>query len=159
VETEFAKSVIGYSTVFVESSTVNVQGGKVNYSLFPVWVLNTKYQNENYMFLMNGQSGLLVGRLPIDKGKAWKYRLIFMSVIGMALTFLSSSFDPTHIAIAWLIALLIGSAIVNSWKKGMNTVALKTQAAAYIVPGSFKFRTVKERFLYCKTTMTKRSSK
>ena len=86
VESEFAKSVIGYTTVSVESSTVNVQGGKVSYSLFPVWVLNTNYQKENYMFLMNGESGRLVGKLPADPGKSWMYRLLFMGIFGVIFT-------------------------------------------------------------------------
>jgi len=83
---QFAKSVQGYSTVVAERSTVNVENGKVSYSLLPVWVLNTKYQKENYQFIMNAQSGLIVGKLPIDKGKAMKYRLLFMAGIGVALT-------------------------------------------------------------------------
>ena len=86
IESEFARTVTGYSSVKVESSNVNVEGGQVNYALFPVWVLNTKYKKENYMFLMNGQSGLLVGKLPIDSGKVWKYQLMVSGIVGMALT-------------------------------------------------------------------------
>jgi len=86
VETEFAKSVSGYSSVKIESSAVDVKGGKISYSLFPVWILNTKYKKENYLFLMNGESGRLVGRLPVDAGKCWKYRLIFTGAIGAVLT-------------------------------------------------------------------------
>ena len=86
MENEFAKSVTGYSSVRVESSAVNVEGGKVDYALFPVWVLNTRYKKENYLFLMNGQTGLLAGRLPIDKGKALKYQLIITGAIGTVFT-------------------------------------------------------------------------
>ena len=86
VETEFRKSVTGYQTVIKESSTVNVKDGKVNYSLFPVWILNTKYKKENYMFLMNGQTGLFIGRLPVDKGKFFKYLALFTGIIGGSLT-------------------------------------------------------------------------
>ncbi|MCL2806481.1 MAG: hypothetical protein FWD26_11145 [Treponema sp.] len=86
VENEFRKSVTGYSSVSVESSTVNVKDGKVTYSLFPVWILNTKYKKENYQFMMNGQSGRLVGRLPVDNGKAWKYTILYSGIIGAVLT-------------------------------------------------------------------------
>jgi len=86
IENEFARSVIGYSSVRVESSKVDVQGGKVNYAMFPVWVLNTKYKKENYQFLMNGQTGLLAGRLPVDTKKAWKYRFLISGIIGGILT-------------------------------------------------------------------------
>jgi len=86
METEFAKSVTGYSSVKTESSTVSVENGKVSYSLFPVWVLNTKYNKENYLFLMNGQTGRLVGKLPADPGKSWKYRLLLTGIIGVVFT-------------------------------------------------------------------------
>jgi hypothetical protein len=86
VETEFAKSVTGYSSVTTESSNVNVEGSNVSYSLFPVWILNTKYLKENYVFMMNAESGRLVGRLPSDPAKAWKYRLMITGIIGLACT-------------------------------------------------------------------------
>jgi DNA-directed RNA polymerase subunit RPC12/RpoP len=86
IENEFRKSVKGYNSVRVESSQVGIEGGKVNYALFPVWVLNTKYKNENFQFLMNGQTGLLAGRLPVDNGKVWKYHFMFTGIIGAALT-------------------------------------------------------------------------
>ena len=86
IETEFARSVTGYTAVIVESSLVNVESGKVNYALMPVWILNTKYNNQNFQFIMNGQTGLIVGKLPVDRGKAWKYRLLFTFGIGLALS-------------------------------------------------------------------------
>jgi predicted RNA-binding Zn-ribbon protein involved in translation (DUF1610 family) len=88
VESEFAKSVTGYTSVVRESSNVNVEGGNVSYSLFPVWILNTKYRKENYVFMMNAESGRLVGKLPSDPAKVWKYRLLFTGIIGLACTLL-----------------------------------------------------------------------
>ena len=82
LESQFRKTVQGYVTVFKERATVNVEKGKVSYSLFPVWVVNSKYKNENYQFMMNGQTGLLVGKLPIDSGKVMKYRLLYLFGFG-----------------------------------------------------------------------------
>ena len=46
--------------------------------MLPVWMLTTKYKDENYTFAMNGQTGKLVGRLPTDKGKAYFFlRFLF----------------------------------------------------------------------------------
>lgn len=86
LEREFAGSVMGYASVTPESSALSVESGKVSYALFPVWILNTKYQKENYLFLMNGQSGRLIGRLPADPGKSWKYRLMFTGIFGAVFT-------------------------------------------------------------------------
>jgi len=86
VEMEFAKSVTGYITKTVERSFVDVGSGKVSYALMPVWILNTKYKNQNFQFIMNGQTGRIVGKLPVDRGKAWKYRFLFTFGIGIFLT-------------------------------------------------------------------------
>jgi predicted RNA-binding Zn-ribbon protein involved in translation (DUF1610 family) len=86
VETQFAKSVKGYTAVIKERSSVNVEDGKVSYALLPVWVLNTKYHKVNYQFMMNGQSGRLVGKLPIDKGKFAAFMLLFTGGIGAVCT-------------------------------------------------------------------------
>ena len=86
VEIEFEKSVTGYSSVKVESSRIDVEDGKINYSLLPAWVLNTKYKKENFLFIMNGQSGRLVGKLPVDSAKFWKYLILLTAVPGAILT-------------------------------------------------------------------------
>ena len=41
--------------------------------MLPVWMLHTKWQGKDYLFAMNGQTGKLVGDLPVDKRKvaAW----------------------------------------------------------------------------------------
>jgi hypothetical protein len=35
---------------------------------------------------MNAESGRLAGKLPVDKGKAWKYRLLFTGIFGTVFT-------------------------------------------------------------------------
>jgi hypothetical protein len=42
-----------------------------------VWLLNTKWNGQYYTFAMNGQTGKLVGDLPLDKGayKRWLFGL------------------------------------------------------------------------------------
>jgi len=88
IESQFANSVKGYSSVNVENSVVNVDNVKSSYALFPVWIVNTKYQNQDYQFIMNGQSGKIVGRLPVDKGKERKYKTLFTAGISLVLTFI-----------------------------------------------------------------------
>ena len=70
-ESAFADTVHGYSSVIPESSSVHLSEGKSKYALYPVWLLNTTYQNEKYTFAMNGQTGKFVGNLPVDKKKYW----------------------------------------------------------------------------------------
>lgn len=40
------------------------------YALLPVWMLTTQWRGKTYTFAMNGQTGRMVGDLPISKGRA-----------------------------------------------------------------------------------------
>ena len=53
----------------------NGLAGRVQYALMPVWMLSTKWKDKNFLFAMNGQTGKLIGDLPIDKGKLTLYCL------------------------------------------------------------------------------------
>ena len=64
----FQKTVQGYVTVLPESTNVQLHNGKAHYALYPVWILNTTWKGTNYTFAMNGQTGKLVGDLPVDNG-------------------------------------------------------------------------------------------
>jgi hypothetical protein len=77
VEDMFKESVQGYDKVTAESSDLKIESGKASCALFPVWVLNTKYNGEDYLFMMNGQTGKLVGNLPVDGNKERAYKALF----------------------------------------------------------------------------------
>lgn len=69
----FAATVDGYATVTPESTSVRLSQGKAQYALYPVWLLNTSWNGEKYIFAMNGQTGKFVGNLPLDKKAYWKW--------------------------------------------------------------------------------------
>lgn len=64
-------TVIGYSSVDWEQGSVQLSDNVTRYALYPVWLLHTKYRGTDYLFAMNGQTGKLVGDLPVDWGKFW----------------------------------------------------------------------------------------
>ena len=72
-EDAFAATAQGYTSVISEYSGIRLQGGKVRYALYPVWLLNTNWNGNTYIFAMNGQTGKLVGDLPMDTAlyKKW----------------------------------------------------------------------------------------
>ncbi len=74
-EQAFASTVVGYTTVVPVSTNIGLQNGRARYALYPVWVLNTKWNDKNYTFAMNGQTGKLVGDLPMDMAAFWKWLL------------------------------------------------------------------------------------
>ena len=72
-EQAFASTVIGYTTVLPVSTNIRLNHGRARYALDPVWVLNTKWNDKNYTFAMNGQTGKIVGDLPMDLSLFFKW--------------------------------------------------------------------------------------
>ncbi|MBQ2697307.1 MAG: hypothetical protein IJF59_01425, partial [Clostridia bacterium] len=72
VESCLRDTVRGYDTVSVRQRHIRLHRGEVKYALLPVWLLTTKWNDQNYLFAMNGQTGKFVGNLPVDKGKKWR---------------------------------------------------------------------------------------
>ena len=85
-EDAFRKTVEGYDTVIAETTNVQLQNGQAKYALYPVWILNTTWNGQKYTFAMNGQTGKLVGDLPMDQGAYNKY-LWLTAAIGAAAVF------------------------------------------------------------------------
>lgn len=85
-----------YNTVTVKDSYIDLKNGNARYALLPVWLLNTTWNGNKYIFAMNGQTGKFVGNLPMDKKLYWKYWF---------LAFLCSV--PVGIIIAYIIRLFV----------------------------------------------------
>ena len=83
-EQAFRDTVRGYSTVTVENRSIRLKNGKAKYALYPVWLLNTTWRGEKYVFAMNGQTGKFVGNLPMDKGAWWRWFGIYTAIFGAA---------------------------------------------------------------------------
>ena len=85
-EEAFAETVKGYDSVNVENSSIQFRGGKAQYALYPVWLLNTTWNGNQYLFAMNGQTGRFVGDLPIDQSAATKW-LIGLTMLMSAVSY------------------------------------------------------------------------
>lgn len=70
VETMAAR-VMGYDTCVPTRQDVQLHRGAVKYALLPVWMLNTRWKGQDFLFAMNGQTGRMVGNLPVSWGKFW----------------------------------------------------------------------------------------
>ena len=74
----------GYTTANPENSNIQLHSGKVKYALYPVWLLNTTWNGNKYVFAMNGQTGKFVGDLPLDKAAATKWTLGLTAALSVA---------------------------------------------------------------------------
>ncbi|MCR5125669.1 MAG: hypothetical protein K6B43_10835 [Treponema sp.] len=72
---ELQKSVKGYGSVTLKSKNISLKKGIVNYGLVPVYLLYTKWHEERYLFSVNGQTGKVVGKLPLSSKLATLYYL------------------------------------------------------------------------------------
>lgn len=68
-ESALRDTVLGYASCVTARKEVTVRTGDVKYALLPVWMLSTQWKGKNFLFAMNGQTGKLIGDLPVDKGK------------------------------------------------------------------------------------------
>lgn len=73
-ETVFTDSADDHFTSIKKlGSAINLKDPSVNYALLPVYLLNTTYKGKNYRFAVNGQTGKVVGELPISRAKKLLY--------------------------------------------------------------------------------------
>ena len=61
---------LSYDTHSVKNKQIHLKDNSAKYALMPVWMLSTRWKNKNYMFAMNGQTGSMIGDLPVSKGRA-----------------------------------------------------------------------------------------
>ena len=85
-EKAFASTTKGYTTLKREYSKIDLKKGDIKYALLPVWMLSTKWKDKNFLFAMNGQTGKLIGDLPVDRGKYWGWFFKIAAPIAAALT-------------------------------------------------------------------------
>lgn len=77
------ESCLGYSGVSLRKNSLKKEVLETDYVLLPVWMLNVKYGDKFWTFAMNGQTGKMVGNIPIHKGKA-----VLMWILVFTLTFI-----------------------------------------------------------------------
>lgn len=55
------------------NNQVTLDRTDTNYALLPVWVYHYKFKEEDYCFHINGQTGKIIGKVPVSQGKVWGY--------------------------------------------------------------------------------------
>lgn len=73
IESAVSSSLSGYATVTRTSEDIDTRNVKSHYVLLPVWLVVYDYNNFKHNFVMNGQTGKVVGKPPLSYGKiaAW----------------------------------------------------------------------------------------
>ncbi len=69
----FKRTIFGYSSVNLQHGNYSFDKADIKYALYPVWILNTTWKDQKFIFAMNGQTGKFVGNLPMDKAAFWRW--------------------------------------------------------------------------------------
>lgn len=153
---ELRATVTGYNSVNVTAHNEKVKNVSARYALMPVYILSTQWQNKNFLFALNGQTGKMTGNLPASKAKfsLWTAAiwLILFLLFG---NFLTGFDDTVSILEAVVFALIPALLIAFALYKQLKPVAVKTDAVGYVAKGAgLELRVRKDR--YVRTTETVR---
>ncbi len=69
LRTAAMKDAGSYATMHIRTENYGWRNEKTAYAMLPVWMMYTSYRGKDYLFGMNGQTGKIMGKLPIDPGK------------------------------------------------------------------------------------------
>ena len=148
-------SVKNYDSVNVRQQSEKIRPEKAEYGMLPVWLLSSNWQGKTYLFAMNGQSGKMIGDLPVSKPKLAAWVTGIFAVVFALLYFLILKQEGDSLlisgAIAFIVAAITG-AVMNS---SMKPVAKSHSAGAYVSDGgSLRLSRHDDRFV--RTTETRR---
>ena len=139
-----------YNTVTSKNDTFEKRSDTHKYALYPVWILNTIWNGNKYVFAMNGQTGKLVGDVPYSKGKFWGVLLGVLAAIWgilFAILAIKGNIAPKGIVGTGVIAIIIALIVAFSMKGKTKSVRKKTVAADYVKNGSFRITNQYDNFL------------
>ena len=141
-------TVKGYTSVNATAENINIHDGRVRYCMLPVWMLSTQWNGQVYSFAMNGQSGKVVGDLPIDQGKCTKVFLtsaLIVAAIALAILYFAMDGFGVGTIVGALVAGLIGGFVSLSSAKAAMVASEKGQADQFLDENSFALTRQEDR--------------
>ncbi len=166
VEQALRESIEGYDTVSCESCDVEKKWADPVYALMPVWMLGTTWEGQQFLFAMNGQTGRLVGDLPIDKKKR------ALIGLGVFAAFFAACFAAVNYGgflaenegfIQWgfiiLVPLLVMLLVCAVLTAQMRSAIEATEANRYLDNGSIEITHSHDSFDYTTTERIHHESK
>ncbi len=144
----------------VNQKNINIRKSNTShkYALYPVWILNTVWNGNKYVFAMNGQTGKLVGDVPCSNGKFFGVLFgVFAVLAGILMAivqFAGSGLTPQGAIGVSVVSLIIALIVAFVMKGKTQSVHKGTKAINFVVPGSFRVTNKYDNFLK-KTTEKK----
>ena len=148
----FETTTSSYEMPTVIHDGLKVQNASAAYVLFPVWLFNGEYGGKKYRYAVNGQTGKVVGELPISSSKsAAAFFIPFLICIMLAALFggmMMGGSDASFMAAFFGMGLgaIIGGINLSSKRSRMKVVNTANSATTY-VDGGLILRSSNDRYL------------
>lgn len=161
MEQALRDTVEGYDSVTTQSCDAAVAWQGAEYCLLPVWMLYTSWRGKGFLFAMNGQTGKLVGDLPVSAFKviAWFAGVfaVALAVVTAAIMGLDLLADDAELRIAaqYGIPVLVAGFVCLVFYSQMKTANEATQANAFMQSETFDLDGESDTFTYTSVTRVK----
>ena len=149
-------SVKNYNNVTVKSQSEEIHPEKAEYGMLPVWLLSTNFEDKNYLFAMNGQSGKMIGDLPVSKFKLAAWVIGVFAAVFAVMHFLILRQNGDSAIISAVVGLIVAATVGLMMNSSMKPVARSHSAGAYIASeGALKLRRNDDRYVRTSETRNK----
>lgn len=121
------RNTIKRDGIDVKQEYFRYEGEETKYSLLPVWLLVTKWNDKTYKFAMNGQTGKMTGDLPVSAPKLLGVTIpLFFILMILIMIFGGDLFGA-------LVGAAIIAGVIGAWMYGsMKPVRKASNASGYI---------------------------
>ena len=165
---KFRETINTYTSVRVDSTSLNLENAEARYALFPVWILNSKWKDKKFTFSMNAQTGKIVGNLPCSAGKYATFFALFYVLTAAVIGLLMYLFAVSDGAVVTNWTLIIFASFFFGWipglifceyhRRALKPVKLQKGAKTYYRQGSMDVYKRKDAYLYTTRTRVKISN-
>ncbi len=149
---QLRQSVTGYDQVDSGNVSAETSVDNVSQALLPVWMLHTQWKDDDYLFAMNGQTGRLVGDLPVSPLKVVLWFLgIFVAVcavcVGVDVGFLELEDTVSKVLVDVVVPLAVAGGVCWYFYSQMKTAKEQTTAFRYVDGGGLNLTGSSDRFV------------
>jgi DNA-directed RNA polymerase subunit RPC12/RpoP len=81
LEDRLKETVNGYSSFVAHEKKISVSDIHELYSMLPIYLLNNKYNGKDHIFIVNGQTGKVVGDTPISHLKQFMFTGVVFIIV------------------------------------------------------------------------------
>ncbi|WP_346889715.1 DNA helicase PriA [Clostridium sp. UBA1056] len=80
MSSRLSQTVTGYSNFTQNSTKVTITNMEYSYAMLPIYLLVNEYEGKKYEFIINGQTGKIIGDAPIDRTSQIKFALLIFII-------------------------------------------------------------------------------